>query len=106
MFVADVEYVIQVPKSYPNSSLQITKTQKQKSLTTSYHYALQGFTQMWDRAESNRRHTDFQSVALPTELQSLSEDSKYKGFSNLPQNRISIFRKFFLSRLFLYMDIF
>ncbi len=24
----------------------------------------------WDRAELNRRHTDFQSVALPTELQS------------------------------------
>lgn len=25
---------------------------------------------MWDRAESNRRHMDFQSIALPTELQS------------------------------------
>ena len=39
--------------------------------------------QKWDRAESNRRHTDFQSVALPTELQSRSRDVKYNGFSNL-----------------------
>ena len=37
----------------------------------------------WDRAESNRRHTDFQSVALPTELQSRLRDVKYNGFSNL-----------------------
>ena len=32
-----------------------------------------GLRFLWDRAELNRRHTDFQSVALPTELQSLSE---------------------------------
>ena len=34
----------------------------------------------WDRADLNRRHTDFQSVALPTELQSLStRTAKIKG---------------------------
>lgn len=33
---------------------------------------LHGF--LWDRADLNRRHTDFQSVALPTELQ-----SRWKG---------------------------
>ena len=34
---------------------------------------------MWDRAESNRRHTDFQSVALPTELQSLTEEPNIRA---------------------------
>jgi hypothetical protein len=51
------------------------------------YFRIQGFTQMWDRAESNRRHTDFQSVALPTELQSLIEEAKDKGFSNLTQSK-------------------
>jgi hypothetical protein len=38
---------------------------------------------MWDRAESNRRHTDFQSVALPTELQSLIETPNIRAFLSL-----------------------
>ena len=32
-----------------------------------------GLNKAWDRAESNRRHRDFQSRALPTELQSQLE---------------------------------
>ena len=35
---------------------------------------------MWDRAESNRRHMDFQSIALPTELQ--SQHAKDLGQAN------------------------
>ena len=36
-------------------------------------FDLHGLYLMWDRADLNRRHTDFQSVALPTELQSLKQ---------------------------------
>lgn len=41
------------------------KSQNKKALQLK---ELQGFA--WDRPESNRRHRDFQSRALPTELQS------------------------------------
>lgn len=55
-----------------------------KSPAVPNYSKLQGFG--WDRAESNRRHRDFQSRALPTELQSLKLDvrvRKYKSFSSL-----------------------
>ena len=44
----------------------------------------------WDRAELNRRHTDFQSVALPTELQSRLKGHKYNGFSLFIQREIEL----------------
>lgn len=34
---------------------------------------------MWERADSNRRHTDFQSDALPAELHSLIGIANMQG---------------------------
>lgn len=68
-----------MPYRCPNLNIQHLNHPKQKSPANPYLYVLQGFMFAWDRAESNRRHMDFQSIALPTELQSLTEE-KYTGF--------------------------
>ena len=36
-------------------------------------------TGKWLEPESNRRHEDFQSSALPTELSSLGEEGEHSG---------------------------
>src|SRR5699024_6076580 len=55
----------------------------------------------WDRAESNRRHHDFQSCALPTELQShrAVRVGKYKIFSALCKGWFG-FLSIFFTRLY------
>ena len=41
----------------------------------------QGLRNLWFGAESNRRHKDFQSFALPTELPNLKRDGKIRHIS-------------------------
>ena len=43
----------------------------------------------WAETELNRRHMDFQSIALPTELSALKSDSKFIEIEN--KNKIKIF---------------
>ncbi len=42
--------------------------------------ALDEFSEVWLGAESNRRHVDFQSTALPTELPSLFTYGEHRSF--------------------------
>ena len=47
---------------------------------------MQGFFFTWLRPESNQRHRDFQSPALPTELQSHSREIILKKRGNLEKS--------------------
>ncbi len=50
--------------------------------------------QPWPRTESNCRHEDFQSSALPTELQGLGYDQNMKGAANVNEPLVFYVKQF------------
>jgi hypothetical protein len=64
------------------------KDEKNNALKTQFYYTHRCkkkgalLRPQWERVESNHRHKDFQSFALPTELRSRLSGAKILGFNN------------------------